>query len=199
MLKLAEGYTPRWIILSIDIAIVFIALVMSYLLRFDFSIPASEIVTFKVVIPVVIGVRAISFLVARIPWAIVRYMSQRDAMRILLTIIAGTVFFYAFNQITYRFVNGVYYIPHSIILIEFLSTTFGLISSRLIYKALWTEIRNPSSEKKNVIIYGAGESGLITKRTLDRDAGSNFRVTAFIDDDETKQGKKLEGTTIYPT
>jgi FlaA1/EpsC-like NDP-sugar epimerase len=92
-----------------------------------------------------------------------------------------------------------YYIPHSIILIEFLTTTFGLVSSRLIYKALWTEIKNPSREKQNVIIYGAGESGLITKRTLDRDAGSNLRVKAFFDDDENKSGKKLEGTTIYHT
>lgn len=199
MLKLAEGFTPRWIVWLIDTGIVFIALVMAYMLRFDFSIPASEIATFKVVIPVVIGGRALSFLIARIPWAIVRYMSQRDAIRILVTVLCGTAFFYLFNQITYRFVDGTFYIPHSIILIEFLATTFGLVSARLIYKALWTEIRNPSREKANVIIYGAGESGLITKRTLDRDAGSNVRVKAFVDDDESKSGKKLEGTTIYHT
>jgi FlaA1/EpsC-like NDP-sugar epimerase len=199
MLKLGEGFTPRWIVWSIDIGIVFLALVISYLLRFDFSIPETEIVTFHVVIPVVIGVRAISFLIARIPWAIVRYMSQRDAIRILITMIIGTASFYLLNQITFHLVNGLYYIPHSIILIEFLTTTFGLVSSRLIYKALWTEIKNPSREKQNVIIYGAGESGLITKRTLDRDAGSNLRVKAFFDDDENKSGKKLEGTTIYHT
>ncbi len=199
MLKLSEGYTPRWIVLAIDSAIVFVALVMSYLLRFDFSIPAVEYATFGVVIPLVLGTRIVSFIIARIPWAIVRYMSQRDAMRILITIISGTVFFYAFNQVTYRFINGTYYLPHSIILIEFLTTTFGLISSRLIYKALYTEIKNPSREKANVIIYGAGESGLITKRTLDRDAGSNLRVTAFVDDDESKSGRKLEGSTIYHT
>lgn len=199
MLKLGEGFTPRWIVWSIDIGIVFVALMMAYLLRFDFSIPAVEIATFHVVIPIVIGVRALSFLIARIPWAIVRYMSQRDAMRILITIVCGTAFFYLFNQITYRFVDGKFYIPHSIILIEFLATTFGLISARLIYKALWTEIKNPSRKKENVIIYGAGESGLITKRTLDRDAGSNIRVTAFVDDDESKSGKKLEGATIYHT
>ncbi len=199
MLKLGEGYTPRWIVWIIDIAMVTCALALSYLLRFDFSIPASEIPTFKVVIPVVLAVRAISFLVARIPWAIIRYMGQRDSIRILITVLAGTLFFYAFNQVTYRFVDGIYYIPHSIIIIEFLTTTFALVSSRLIYKALWTEIRNPSGEKKKVIIYGAGESGLITKRTLDRDAGSNFKVSAFVDDDESKSGRKLEGTTIYHT
>lgn len=199
MLNLKEGYTPRWIVWLIDIAITALALFVAYLLRFDFSIPQMEIDTFRVVLPTILGVRALSYLLARIPWAIVRYMSQKDAMRILITILSGTAVFYIFNQITFRFVNGVYYIPHSILLIEFLATTFGLISSRLIYKALWTEIRNPSSQKRNVIIYGAGESGLITKRTIDRDAASDQRVRAFIDDDESKAGRKLEGATIYHT
>ena len=36
----------------------------------------------------------------------------------------------------------------------------------------------------NVIIYGAGEAGIITKRTLDRDAAIKYKVTGFIDDDE---------------
>ena len=39
---------------------------------------------------------------------------------------------------------------------------------------------------------------MITKRTLDRDAGSRFKVTAFIDDDPAKDGKTLEGIKIYP-
>jgi FlaA1/EpsC-like NDP-sugar epimerase len=199
MLNLREGYTPRWIVWLIDIAITAFALFVAYLLRFDFSIPQVEIETLHVVLPMVLGVRALSFLIARTPWAIVRYMSQKDAMRILITILAGTAIFYGFNQITYRLVNGIYYIPHSILLIEFLATTFGLVSSRLIYKALWTEMRNPSAQKKNVIVYGAGESGLITKRTIDRDAASNQRVRAFVDDDESKSGRKLEGATIYHT
>lgn len=199
MLNLREGYTPRWIVWLIDIAITAFALFVAYLLRFDFSIPQVEIETWHVVLPMVLGVRALSFLIARTPWAIVRYMSQKDAMRILITVLSGTAIFYGFNQITYRFVNGVYYIPHSILLIEFLATTFGLVSSRLIYKALWTEMRNPSAQKKNVIVYGAGESGLITKRTIDRDAASNQRVRAFVDDDLSKSGRKLEGATIYHT
>ncbi|MCX6311812.1 MAG: nucleoside-diphosphate sugar epimerase/dehydratase [Bacteroidetes bacterium] len=196
MPKLNEGYTPRWIILLIDLGIVFFGIVIAYLLRFDFSIPKTELVDFPLVFPVVIGVRLISFLIARIPWAIVRYMGQRDAARILITIASGTALFFIINQITNRYVNEAYVIPHSIIFIEFLATSFGMVSSRLLYKALYMEIKNPSREKRSVIIYGAGDSGLITKRTLDRDAGTKYRVLAFIDDDSSKYGRKLEGTTI---
>ena len=197
MLKLNEGYTPRWIVLLIDLAIVLGGILLAYFLRFDFSIPQVEIDAFPIVFSTIVGVRGISFLIARIPWAIVRYMSQRDAMRILIAIGSGTAVFFLLNQISLRIITGTYIIPHSIIFIEFLGTTFGMISARLIYKALWTEMKNPSREKRYVIIFGAGESGLITKRTLDRDAGTKYRVLAFIDDDTSKHGRKLEGSTIY--
>ncbi|MFN8714346.1 MAG: polysaccharide biosynthesis protein [Bacteroidota bacterium] len=195
-LNLNEGYTPRWIVLLIDLAIVLGAVGMAYLLRFDFAVPQVEIDAFPVVIPLLLGVRLFSFLLARIPWGIVRYMSQRDAMRILITLIVGTLVFFGINQIT-RLVNGLYVIPHSIIFIEFLATTFGMIAARLLYKALWMELKNPTRGKTDVIIFGAGESGVITKRTLDRDAGTRYRVLAFIDDDKAKHGRKLEGVTIY--
>ena len=64
------------------------------------------------------------------------------------------------------------------------------------FKALYSEIINPYREKRSVIIFGAGESGIITKRTLDRDAGLKYKVLAFIDDDEKKEGKILEGVHI---
>ena len=65
------------------------------------------------------------------------------------------------------------------------------------FKALYLELTNPTREKRSVIIFGAGESGIITKRTLDRDAGTKYKVLGFIDDDTRKQGKKVEGITIY--
>ena len=43
----------------------------------------------------------------------------------------------------------------------------------------------------------AGESGVITKRALDRDAGTRYKIIAFIDDSLTKTGKTLEGVHIY--
>ncbi|MFO8054965.1 MAG: nucleoside-diphosphate sugar epimerase/dehydratase, partial [Bacteroidales bacterium] len=48
-----------------------------------------------------------------------------------------------------------------------------------------------------VIIYGAGNSGVVTKRTLDRDAGMKYRVLAMIDEDPGKIGKKIEDVPIY--
>jgi FlaA1/EpsC-like NDP-sugar epimerase len=72
-----------------------------------------------------------------------------------------------------------------------------MISSRLAIKAIYFENKNPEKEKTHVIIYGAGESGIITKRTLDRDAAVRYKVVGFIDDDEKKKGRSLEGVFIF--
>jgi FlaA1/EpsC-like NDP-sugar epimerase len=86
-----------------------------------------------------------------------------------------------------------------VIVIDALVTIFIMISSRLAIKAIYFESRNPDKEKINVIIYGAGESGIITKRTLDRDAAVRYKVVGFIDDDEKKKGRSLEGVFVYST
>src|SRR4030095_7756743 len=48
-----------------------------------------------------------------------------------------------------------------------------------------------------VVLYGAGEAGLITKRTLEREGSKQYRVIAFVDDAEAKAGKRLEGAEIH--
>jgi FlaA1/EpsC-like NDP-sugar epimerase len=51
--------------------------------------------------------------------------------------------------------------------------------------------------QESVIIYGAGVSGLITKRTLEKDTRNNQIAAAFIDDNEKLQGTRIEGVKVY--
>jgi len=196
MFLLNTKNTPRWIVFLIDLVICFISIIIAYLLRFNFHIPQNEINGFYVVIPFVLVVRAISFTIGKTYASIVRYTGSKDAQRIAVVIIIGSVFFGLFNLVLYQF-KQYYLIPYSIVIIDFLVTIFAMIASRVTVKILYFEFRNPSKTKTNVVIYGAGEAGIITKRTLDRDAGTKYKVLAFIDDNPNKAGKKLEGVSIY--
>ncbi len=71
-----------------------------------------------------------------------------------------------------------------------------MITFRIVVKIAYLEMVNPSGAKTKVIIFGAGEAGLITKRALDRDMGIRYKVIAFIDEDKNKWGKKIEGVDI---
>ncbi len=94
---------------------------------------------------------------------------------------------------------GIYLVPFSVLIIDYFASVFSITAFRILVKTIYQELKNPSRDKRQVIIYGAGESGLITKRALDRDANTRFKVTAFIDDDAAKEGKTVEGIRIFNT
>lgn len=188
---------PRWVIFFIDMGICLFSIALAYLVRFNFSIPAVEIKAFPLVFGLVLGIRAISFYISKTYQGIVKYTSSKDSQRIFVVVTIGSLMYVLINVVMYNFVNGTFPIPFSIIIIDYMATAFLMISLRVMFKALYLELTNPTREKRSVIIFGAGDSGIITKRTLDRDAGTKYRVLGFIDDDTNKQGKKLEGATIY--
>lgn len=188
---------PRWSILIIDLFISAFALTLAFLLRFDFSsIPDNDARNMPYNFAVVLGVRLLSFAISKTYKGVVRYTSSRDTVRIFVVVLAGSVVVFLSNLVCY-FTKGFYYFPNSVIIIDGLVTLFLMISSRLAVKALYFEIKNPAREKLNVIIYGAGESGIITKRTLDRDAAIKYKVVGFIDDDTKKHGRSVEGIFVY--
>jgi FlaA1/EpsC-like NDP-sugar epimerase len=188
--------TPRWLIFTIDILICSCSVVLAYLLRFNFRIPANELPYLPTVIGIIICIRVIFFLIFRTYAGIVRYTNTRDVLRIVMAIGLGSVVFVIINLFTYEWGNQKFIIPFSVIIIDFITTAFTLTISRLGIKLAFIEFINPGREKRNVVIFGAGESGIITKRALDRDAGTKYKVLAFIDEDPNKIGKTLEGVSI---
>ncbi len=189
--------TPRWIIFFIDLVICTFSVILSYLLRFNFSIPENDLQNMPKAMIAILSVRILSFLIAKTYTGIVRYTSTKDSVRIFLVITAGSALFFVFNLISYNFINNAFIVPNSIVIIDYLFTVFVMNAFRIMVKVAYLEMQNTAREKKYVIIFGAGESGIITKRALDRDAGTKYKVLAFIDDDPKKAGKTLEGISIY--
>lgn len=188
---------PRWFILIIDLFICAFALTLAFGIRFDFSKPPqTDLKNLPIDFLVLLGIRALSFFISKTYKGVVRYTSTRDTGRIFMVLLIGSASIYFLNLVSY-FLKGVYFIPNSIIIIDALVSLFLMISSRLAIKALYFESKNPDREKLNVIIYGAGEGGVITKRTLDRDAAIKYKVVGYIDDDEKKHGRSIEGAFVF--
>jgi FlaA1/EpsC-like NDP-sugar epimerase len=189
---------PLWAVFMADTGMVLFSLIAAYLIRFNFEIPKVESDTFHYVFPLVVGTRIIGFIITKSYAGIFRYTGTRDIQRIFFFLLMGSVLFCLINMVTY-FTGAYFTVPFSIVIIEFLLTFFLLSASRAFVKVWYLETVNPNREKTRVIIYGAGEAGVITKRTLDRDAGTRYKVLAFVDDNERKSGKKVEGVSIYHT
>src|ERR1700739_1565618 len=92
-IDILRRYLPRNFVLVIDIFFCFCALILAYLLRFNFSIPASERVTFIYVFPFVLGCRALSFYISGFYKNIIRYTEARDVQQIVVVLTLGSLFF----------------------------------------------------------------------------------------------------------
>jgi len=87
-------------------------------------------------------------------------------------------------------------IPNTILIIGGLFSFLFLITYRIFIKYIFMYIKNLKLDKKKVIIYGAGEAGMATKRTFDHDEKVNKYIVAFVDDDQRKIGKAIDGVSI---
>ena len=187
---------PRSFILIIDLIIVFFSVMISYLLRFNFDIPYREIILLPYSVIIFMSIRGLSFLVTKSFSGIIRYTETQDITRIFLISTIGTLAI-VLADIIIKVFYEVYIIPRAVIIIEFITSSAGLIAFRLLVKFTYWELKNPNSEAKKVIIFGAGEAALITKKALSQNTNERFTVIAFIDDNKLKVGKKIENVKIY--
>ncbi|MBI3236043.1 MAG: polysaccharide biosynthesis protein, partial [Bacteroidetes bacterium] len=191
---------PRWVIFSIDLGICTFSIIFALLLRFNFKI--EEVISeFSIpfVVAFVLSFRIIAFLISKTYAGIIRYTGSQDAVRIFIALFFSSLFLYLFVISHYYFIKkgtGVSLLPIAVIIIDFMISLMLMTSIRLGYKLLYRQVKNASIEKSRVLIYGAGQMGLITKRTLDHDTSARFKVVAFLDNDPSKVDKTLEGVRI---
>lgn len=201
-LLLPLGSTPRWVIIFVDLALFFVALAMAYLMRFEVYRNTSEIeyewLYLKKGLPFLIGIKLLVFYFFKIHKGVIRFTSFQDVRRIFFAVLTTSVLFAIGGLIRAYFFDGRYLIPTSVLFMEFFSSLLLLIGVRLVVKVYYAEITKVKvREQKNVLIYGAGVSGLITKRTIEKDPELRYKIIGFIEDNPKMVGNRLEGTTIF--
>ena len=193
----SKAYTPRWIIFFIDVFIVFVSIIGAYLLRFNFDIPEHYVETFKISLPIVISIKIVGFFIGKTYSGIIRYTGTKDAERIFLVSSIMGIFIFAINALSYYWYDKVFLIPLSVLIIDYILSIFLLTTFRIIIKVLYYDLKLNKKERKNIIIYGAGELGIITKRTLDGDTEIGYNTIAFIDHTKDRHKQTLERLQIY--
>lgn len=201
MLLQPKGNTPRWVILSVDILLSLLALAIAYAIRFDFVQPepnqlSNEWQVLKPSILIYLVVRIGSFLLTKTYSGIIRFTSTQDAKRIFLTLLSGSIIFGIVSVIRYFFFDGYFMLPLSIIILEFVFSFMLLLSMRVAIKLLYIEQNKSRGATKSVVIYGAGDMGMATKRILEQDVNTVYNIIGFIDDNKAIQGKYLERSPI---
>ena len=195
--ELLKRNTPRWFVLIIDIYIVINTFILSYLIRFNFSFNF-DTSKFILQLPVVVIAALISFLMVGSYKGVIRHTGVRDSLNVILSSFLIFGLLIAVVMVNHQFkLIPEFTIPKSIIAIHFLLNVFTLIIIRFLYKELYTLLISGSSIEKRVLIYGAGEAGMLVHSLLKEDKKNRIQIVGFIDDDKRKAGNKLNGIRIY--
>lgn len=149
-------------------------------------------------IPFVVFGAIISFLLVSSHKGVVRFTGFKDVVNIVIgvNILATILIISTFMSRKYQF-NNIFDIPGSIIYIHLLLNIFFLIGAKFFIKSVYRSLVTDYDELSTVLIYGAGDSGMITYNAITNDAKSNISVHGFIDDNESKVGKKINLLNVY--
>lgn len=186
---------PRWVILLLDLVICIISLCISYLLKHNFDISSMDPVRISRGILILTSINVIVFYNVKTYAGIIRYTSAQDTFRVLFAVFLSNIAF-VFLNLTYMTFGNLSMISAKTLFVNGLLSFLMLITYRVLIKYFFMYIKNLTLSKRKVIIYGAGEAGLATKRTFDHDAKVNKTIIAFVDDDERKVGKTIDGVKI---
>ena len=191
---------PRWLVFTADLTLVFLAFLVAYLLRFNFSIPGEWLDIFIWQGLIATSVYALFSLAFRSYCGLLRHATLTDITLVFVVTTCSAIVLVLFSL----FGNWLQWadilaIPQSIILIHYVTVSIILFAGRIFIKMIFRFATGTSMSKKNVLVYGAGELGFVVKRVILSDPRYGFHVSGFIDDDKSKQGKKINGILVYGT
>jgi FlaA1/EpsC-like NDP-sugar epimerase len=189
---------PRWMIFAVDAATVFLALIIAYLLRFNFLIPEDRgsLLLYQALIATT--VYSGFSLVFRSYSGLVRHTTLTDITLVFVVTTCSSISLVFLTSLS-QWLNWaeVLSIPQSILLIHYVAVSLLLFLGRIGIKLIFLFATGSSRNKKRVLIYGAGELGFVVKRVVLSDPRYGFHVSGFIDDDKNLQGKKINGINVY--
>ena len=187
--------------MMLDLFLSLFALFFAYLIRFDLkaeeALIREEWEILSKSIGVYIVVKFLVFYLFKIHKGLVRHTSTEDLRRILSATFLSSVVLAILGIVRAKLFDGFYLIPTSVLLIEFLASTALLVGMRFAIKLIYLESMKNKNVDSRVVIYGAGISGLITKRTMEKDLTVARKLVGFIDDNKKLAGSRLEGVTIF--
>ncbi|MEP1488763.1 MAG: nucleoside-diphosphate sugar epimerase/dehydratase [Algibacter sp.] len=195
---ISQRYASKWLVFGIDLSLILLTFFTAYFVRFNFTLDF-DLNQFLIQIPLILVIAICSFFIVGSFKSVIRHTGFTDVVNVF-----KAVLLMAFISIAFVLLNRVsnilpgFTIPLSIIVMHALFSFVVLSGCRLLFKIAYNHLKCSLISTKNVLIYGAGDSGIITYNALLNNTSTEFNVISFIDDDAKKWGKLINGVKILP-
>ncbi len=153
---------------------------------------------FQYQLPIVIVCAFLAFLATSSYKGVIRHTGSRDFINVL----NANLFYLLLISLVYwlllNFAEHEYFIfGKNVIIVHFLFNVLAMVFLRILYKGIYDNYVIGTNREKNVMIFGAGKSGVLTYNLLTDDKSTKIRVAGFVDDNPKKYRKKINGVRIY--
>ena len=175
-----------------DVIVAFVAWGLSFLLRFNFEIPANFYVHLYETVFWVVLVQSIVFVLFGLYQGIWRFASIPDLKRIIKAVAFAAVAVGAMLLM----INPAVVVPRTVLILDPMLLVLLMGGSRFAYRA-WKEHKLYGASQQQgepVILIGAGELGVALLKDLSRT--EQWRVVGLLDEDKIMQGRLLLGVRV---
>ncbi|GAB6064802.1 polysaccharide biosynthesis protein [Deferrisoma palaeochoriense] len=178
----------RLLLLPVDTALVVVAYLLAYLIRFDWTVPAGQRDVLLVGLAVSVAVKPLVFFLSGFYRRLWRYASIPDLVHILKTVSVACLVATVLTLFFTRFEGY----SRSIPLLDWMILN-GLIMGRSLAWRLFQEhcYARRAEEGDPVLIVGAGMGGRLLAQEIRQNPDMRLRVVGFLDDDPSKVGARV--------
>lgn len=189
---------------ALDFALICVAFLGAYLLRFGYQGYAQTVVNgvplwpalFQETLPIVIVVKMLALAGFRVYRGMWRYVGMSDLLTMAKATIAGAAVLGVLLPMMFR--DPVF--PRSILVIDWLLFTTLLVGSRLSFAGLGDMFsRAQSAQLPLVLIIGAADLGELVLRSMVRTHPPAYRAAGFLDPDPSKRNRSINGVQVLGT
>jgi FlaA1/EpsC-like NDP-sugar epimerase len=171
---------------------------LAYYVRFDGdTIPARYERTFAATVGIVIGIKLVIFVTMRFYTKWWRFTSLRDLQAIVLAAVGATLVMTALFSVWRP--GGVVAIPRGVLALDLALTIILVGGARFVVRSIIERPGQDADKAREVLICGAGESGVILLREMIRNRALGYHPVGLIDDDPRKRRMRLLGTRVRGT
>lgn len=192
---------PRWVILLIDVIIVFGCYVTfnfilnSFIGGFDIGLMFKQSI---IVLLVYLG----AFLFMKTYREIVRHTGLSEAIRIFKTVwLACMVLFLITLLVRSTELRDTVWaeylrLSYAVVFSHGFFTMVMLVAARVVYRQIYELLFFTKRKSRHVLIFGASRPGLVAYAMLQDDIRSKNKVVAFVEDNANRVGKNSRGIRI---
>ncbi|MGB2627011.1 MAG: nucleoside-diphosphate sugar epimerase/dehydratase [Candidatus Acidiferrum sp.] len=181
-----------WLIAIFQAVLILTALVLAWLLRFDFALPDRALLFLAA--PILVAIRLTAIGKAGLFHGWWRYTGINDAVDVVKAIAIGSACF----LLLMRFFLGIVAFPRTVYILEALLSLGFLVGVRFISRLLTESMSEMTATRRRVMLIGAGAAAQMVIREIKR-LKNTYEAVGCVDDDQSKRGIKLQGVPVVGT